>query len=73
MVDSGIRMFSLNEDPKYGDLFLSFEKDLNVGTKLIFIDKNKSKLQLKIEKLYTSGTKSLFMKIKDWIFQILSL
>tara|TARA_Y100000022_G_C13222027_1_gene362887 strand:- start:129 stop:1349 length:1221 start_codon:yes stop_codon:yes gene_type:complete len=64
MVDSGIRMFSLNEDPKYGDLFLSFEKDLNVGTKLIFIDKNKNKLQLKIEKLYTSGTKSLFYENK---------
>ena len=33
MIDSGIRMTSLNEDANFGDLFHSYQKDMNIGAK----------------------------------------
>ena len=41
---------------------MSYQKDINVGSKFSVFDTNKSKLNIKLEKLYTIGTKSLFYK-----------
>lgn len=59
-VDSGLRLSSINEAQKFGDLFLSFQKDFNIGTKFSFSNNSKDKFVLKISKLYTPGKKSLF-------------
>ena len=60
MMDSGLRMFSLNENPKFGDLFFSYQKDFNLGAKINLKNNNDFDLNFRIEKLYTLGTKSLF-------------
>ena len=59
-VDSGLKLSSINESQKFGSLFLSFQKDFNIGTKFSFFNKNKDKISLKISKLYTPGKKSLY-------------
>ena len=59
-MDSGLRMFSLNENPKFGDLFFSYQKDFNLGAKINLKNNNDFDLNFRIEKLYTLGTKSLF-------------
>lgn len=59
-VDSGLRLSSMNEQEKFGDLFLSYQRDINFGTKLSFYGDNKNKTVFKISKLYTNGQKKLF-------------
>jgi hypothetical protein len=59
-VDSGLNLSSINETQTFGDMFLSYQKDINVGTKFSLFDAGKSKLNIKLSKLYTIGTKSLF-------------
>ena len=61
-VDSGLKLSSINEGQTFGDVFMSYQKDINVGSKFSVFDTNKSKLNIKLEKLYTIGTKSLFYK-----------
>ncbi len=60
LVDSGIRMTSLNEDANFGDLFLSYQRDLNIGAKLFKANSRKKNLSLKVEKLFSAGKKSIF-------------
>ena len=60
MIDSGIRMTSLNEDANFGDLFFSYQKDLNIGAKLLRANSRKKNLSLKVEKLFSSRKKSIF-------------
>lgn len=59
-VDSGLRLSSMNEKQKFGDFYLSYQRDINFGTKLSFYDGNKNKIVFKISKLYTKGQKKLF-------------
>ena len=59
-VDSGLKLSSINDKQTFGDIFLSNTKDINIGAKFSFFDKNKNKLNLKLSKLYTIGEKSLF-------------
>ena len=59
-VDSGLKLSSINEDQTFGDMFVSFQKDINIGAKFSFFEINKNKLNIKLAKLYTIGTKSLF-------------
>ena len=59
-VDSGLRLSSMNEKQKFGDFYLSYQRDINFGTKLSFYDDNKNKIVFKISKLYTKGQKKLF-------------
>ena len=60
MIDSGVRMTSLNEDANFGDLFFSYQKDLNIGAKLLRANSRKKNLSLKVEKLFSSRKKSIF-------------
>ena len=60
MIDSGIRMTSLNEDANFGDLFFSYQKDLNIGAKLFKTDSRERNLSLEVEKLFSAGKKSIF-------------
>ena len=62
-VDSGLRMSSLNENSEFGDLFVSNQNDLNIGTK-IFSRKGQNLLNVKIQKLFTFGTKKIFIEDK---------
>ncbi len=41
-------------------MFLSYQKDINVGAKFTLFGSEKSKLNIKLSKLYTIGTKNLF-------------
>ncbi len=59
-VDSGLKLSSINDKQTFGDIFLSNTKDINIGAKFSFFDKNKNKLNLKLSKLLTIGEKSLF-------------
>ena len=59
-VDSGLKLSSINEAQTFGDMFLSYQKDMNVGSKFSLIDAKKNKLNFKLSKLYTIGKKSLF-------------
>ena len=59
-VDSGLKLSSINEGQTFGDMFLSYQKDINVGAKFSLFGVEKSKLNFKFSKLYTIGTKSLF-------------
>ena len=69
-VDSGLRMSSLNENSEFGDLFVSNQNDLNIGTKILS-KKGKNLVNVKIQKLFTFGTKKIF--IEDKKFYYLSL
>ena len=55
-------MSSLNNQPIFGDLLLSFQRDLNLGMNLKFQNKNNSELNLRLEKLNTLGVKKLFVR-----------
>ena len=59
-VDSGLKLSSINEGQTFGDMFLSYQKDINVGAKFSLFGYEKSKLNIKLSKLYTIGTKNLF-------------
>ena len=59
-VDSGLKLSSINEGQTFGDMFLSYQKDVNLGAKFSLFDAEKSKINIKLSKLYTIGTKSLF-------------
>ena len=59
-VDSGLRLSSINEVQTFGDMFMSFQKDINVGAKFSLFNTNKNQLNIKLAKLYTIGTKNLF-------------
>ena len=59
-VDSGLRLSSINEKETFGDIFLSNQRDINIGVKLFFLETNKSKAKFELSKLYTIGKKSLF-------------
>ena len=61
-VDSGLRLSSINEEQTFGNMFISYQKDINIGAKFSFFELNKNKLYFKLEKLYTKGSKSLFYK-----------
>ena len=61
-VDSGLKLSSINEGQTFGDVYMSYQKDINVGSKFSVFETNKSKFNIKLEKLYTIGTKSLFYK-----------
>jgi len=63
-VDSGLRMSSLNENSEFGDLFVSNQNDLNIGAK-IFSRKGKNLLDVKIQKLFTFGTKKIFIEDRN--------
>ena len=52
-------MTSLNEDANFGDLFFSYQKDLNIGAKLFTTD-SREKFKFKVEKLFSAGKKSIF-------------
>ena len=63
-VDSGLKLSSINEGQTFGDMFLSYQKDINVGAKFSFFDTEKSKLNLSFLKaLYNRNKKVYFMKI----------
>ena len=62
-VDSGLRMSSLNENSEFGDLFVSNQNDLNIGTKILS-KKGKDLVNVKIQKLFTFGTKKIFIEDK---------
>ena len=59
-VDSGLKLSSINEGQTFGDMFLSYQKDVNLGAKFSLFDAEKRKLNIKLSKLYTIGIKSLF-------------
>jgi LPS-assembly protein len=59
-VDSGLKLSSLNEKQTFGDVFLSYQKDIDIGAKFSLLGSEESKLNIKFSKLYTIGTKSLF-------------
>tara|TARA_Y100000022_G_C13229395_1_gene366567 strand:+ start:1 stop:1461 length:1461 start_codon:yes stop_codon:yes gene_type:complete len=59
-VDSGLKLSSINEGQTFGDMFMSYQKDINIGAKFSLFSINKNKLNIKLAKLYTIGTKSLF-------------
>jgi len=58
-VDSGLKLSSINEAQTFGDMFLSYQKDINVGANFSLLETNKNKLNIKLAKLYSIGTKSL--------------
>ena len=59
-IDSGLKLSSINGGQTFGDMFLSYQRDINVGTNFSLFGAEKSKLNIKLSKLYTIGTKSLF-------------
>ena len=59
-VDSGLKLSSINEEQIFGNMFMSYQKDINLGTKLSFYESNLKKIQVKISKLYSIGKKSIF-------------
>ena len=62
-VESGLRMSSLNENSEFGDLFVSNQNDLNIGTKIIS-RRGQNLIDVKVEKLFTFGTKKIFIEDK---------
>ena len=46
-VDSGLKLSSINEGQTFGDMFLSYQKDMSVGAKFSLIGAEKSKLNLR--------------------------
>ena len=61
-VDSGLRMSSLNESPVFGDLFLSNQRDVNLGSSFRLKNYDGSVLNFSAEKLYSFGEKKLFFE-----------
>ncbi len=61
-IDSGLKLSSIHESQTFGDIFLSYQKDINMGAKFSLFETGKNKLNIKLAKLYTIGTKSLFYK-----------
>ncbi len=61
ILDSGLRMSSLNQSSVFGDLFLSGQRDINLGTN-IRRNQNGSVLNINVEKLYSLGKKKLFIE-----------
>ena len=61
ILDSGLRMSSLNQSSVFGDLFLSGQRDINLGTN-IRRNHNGSVLNINLEKLYSLGKKKLFIE-----------
>ena len=61
ILDSGLRMSSLNQSAVFGDLFLSGQRDINFGTN-IRRNHNGSVLNINLEKLYSLGKKKLFIE-----------
>ena len=61
ILDSGLRMSSLNQSAVFGDLFLSGQRDINLGTN-IRRNHNGSVLNINVEKLYSLGKKKLFIE-----------
>ena len=61
-VDSGLRMSSLNESPVFGDLFLSNQRDINLGSSFRLKNYDGSVLNFSAEKLYSFGEKKLFFE-----------
>ena len=61
ILDSGLRMSSLNQSAVFGDLFLSGQRDINFGTN-IRRNHNGSVLNINVEKLYSLGKKKLFIE-----------
>ena len=59
-VDSGLKLSSMNEKQIFGNMFISYQKDINLGTKLSFYERNSKRIQVKISKLYSIGKKSIF-------------
>ena len=59
-VDSGLKLSSINEEQIFGNMFMSYQKDINLGTKLSFYEGNSKRIQVKISKLYSIGKKSIF-------------
>ncbi len=59
-VDSGLKLSSINEEQIFGNMFMSYQKDINLGTKLSFYESNSKRIQVKISKLYSIGKKSIF-------------
>ena len=55
-----MKLSSINEGQTFGDMFLSYQKDMSVGAKFSLIGAEKSKLKFEVSKLYTIGKKSLF-------------
>ena len=61
IIDSGLKMSSLNENIKFGGLFVSNQNDLNIGAKFAF-KKDKSLINLKIQKLFSLANKKIFIE-----------
>ena len=61
IIDSGLKMSSLNENIKFGGLFVSNQNDLNIGAKFAF-KKDKSSINLKIQKLFSLANKKIFIE-----------
>ncbi|MDC3045564.1 hypothetical protein OA262_01350 [Gammaproteobacteria bacterium] len=61
ILDSGLRMSSLNQSPVFGDLFLSGQRDINLGTKFRR-NYNGAVLNINLEKLYSIGKKKIFIE-----------
>lgn len=59
VVESSLRMSSLNENNKSGDLFISNQSELNIGAKFIS-KKEKKLLDIKIQKLFSFNNKKIF-------------
>ena len=61
-LDSGVRMSSLNESPIFGDLFLSNQRDINLGSSFRLRNHDGSVLNFSVEKLHSFGGKKLFFE-----------
>ena len=61
-LDSGLRMSSLNESPIFGDLFLSNQRDVNLGSSLRLRNHDGSVLNFSVEQLFSLGEKKLFFE-----------
>ena len=62
LVFSGLRINSFKESQRFGDLFISNEKDMKIGFNLRLKEENKNNLNLNINKLYSFETKSILFE-----------
>jgi lipopolysaccharide assembly outer membrane protein LptD (OstA) len=63
-IDSGLRFNPFKHKQQFGNLFLSNQKDVVIGTKLTYSDKISNLLKFQIAKLSSLGQKILFFEEK---------
>ena len=62
LVFSGLRINSSSESLRFGDVFLSDEKDMKIGFNLHLKEEKENNLNLNINKLYSFETKSILFE-----------